>query len=119
MPFKTRYVFVVSMDVDPDKDAIFNEVYDTEHVPELMKVPGVISVSRSKKQPATLAIGGELKEIGDGEPDYIAYYEVERPDITSSDAWAEASEKGRWAEEVRPYTHNRHHAMHEITVSAP
>ena len=37
----------------------------------------------------------------------------------SSDAWAEASEKGRWAEEVRPYTHNRHHAMHEITVSAP
>ena len=42
MPFKTRYVFVVSMDVDPDKDAIFNEVYNTEHIPELMKVPGVL-----------------------------------------------------------------------------
>jgi hypothetical protein len=119
MPFKTRYVFVVSMDVDPDKDAIFNEVYNTEHIPELMKVPGVLSVSRSKKQPASLAIGGELKEVGADEPTYIAYYEVEDPAITGSDAWAVASEKGRWAEEVRPYTHNRHHAMHEITVSAP
>jgi hypothetical protein len=29
-----------SMDVDPDKEAIFNEVYDTEHVPYLFKVPG-------------------------------------------------------------------------------
>ena len=118
MPFKTRYVFVVSIDVEPEKDALFNEVYDTEHVPELLKVPGVISVSRSKRQPASLAIGGELKEVGEGEPRYIAYFEVEYPNITCSDAWAAASEKGRWAEEVRPYTHNRHHAMHEITVAA-
>ena len=44
MPFKTRYVFVVSMDVEPEKEAIFNEVYDTEHVPELLKVPGVLAV---------------------------------------------------------------------------
>ena len=114
-----RYQFIVSMDVEPERDALFNEVYDTEHVPELLSVPGVISVSRSKKRPASLAIGGELKEVGDGEPGYIAYYEVEDPNITSSDAWAKASETGRWADEVRPYTHNRHHAMHEITVSAP
>ena len=31
MPFSTRYVFVVSM----DEEALFNEVYDTEHVPLL------------------------------------------------------------------------------------
>ena len=39
MPFKTRYVFIVSMDVAPDKEALFNEVYDEEHVPYLMEVP--------------------------------------------------------------------------------
>ena len=33
MPIKSRYLFVASMDVDPDKEALFNEVYDTEHVP--------------------------------------------------------------------------------------
>ncbi|MDA1258035.1 MAG: hypothetical protein O3C10_09390 [Chloroflexi bacterium] len=119
MPFKTRYIFVVSMDIDADKEALFNEVYDTEHVPELLRVPGVISVTRTKKRPASLAIGGEMKEIGEGEPSYIAFYEIESPDLPSSDAWAVASEKGRWPEEVRPFTHNRHHAMHEVTVSAP
>ena len=41
MPIKAKYLFVVSMDVDPDKEALFNEVYDTEHVPLLSKVPGV------------------------------------------------------------------------------
>jgi hypothetical protein len=34
MPIKSKYLFVASMDVDPDKETLFNEVYDTEHVPE-------------------------------------------------------------------------------------
>jgi hypothetical protein len=38
MPIKSRYLFVVFMDVDPDKEALFNEVYDTEHVPSLLQV---------------------------------------------------------------------------------
>ena len=48
MPIQSRYVFVASMDVDPDKEDIFNEVYDTEHVPNLLKVPGVRAVTRLK-----------------------------------------------------------------------
>ena len=52
--------------------------------------------------------------MGGGEPGYAAYYEVESPEVISSPEWAVASEKGRWAEEVRPYTRNRHHAMHQI-----
>jgi hypothetical protein len=35
MPIKSKYLFVASMDVDPAKEALFNEVYDTEHVPNL------------------------------------------------------------------------------------
>ena len=29
------------MDVEPDKEALFNEVYDEEHVPNPINVPGV------------------------------------------------------------------------------
>jgi hypothetical protein len=47
MPINTKYLFVASMDVDPDKEDLFNEVYDTEHIPNLLKVPGVRSVSIS------------------------------------------------------------------------
>ena len=42
MSEKERYLFTASMDVDPEKEELFNEVYDTEHVPMLSKVPGVI-----------------------------------------------------------------------------
>src|SRR6516165_12346022 len=59
MPFSTRYIFVVSMDVDPAKEALFNEVYDTEHVPNLLKVPGVHSAARMVSEPFALNIGGE------------------------------------------------------------
>ena len=31
MPITSKYLFVASMDVDPDKEDLFNEVYDTEH----------------------------------------------------------------------------------------
>ena len=48
MPLTSKYVFVVSMDVDADKEALFNEVYDTEHVPLICKVPGVRAASRIK-----------------------------------------------------------------------
>jgi hypothetical protein len=36
MPGAGRYVFMVSLDVDRDKEALFNEVYDHEHVPNLL-----------------------------------------------------------------------------------
>jgi len=38
MPINSQYLFVASMDVDPDKEDLFNEVYDTEHVPNLLTV---------------------------------------------------------------------------------
>ena len=115
MPFRTRYVFVVSMDVAPEKEALFNEVYDEEHVPHLMEVAGVVSVSRGRRAAAELAIGGERKAVGEGEPTFIAFYEIEGPEVLASEAWAEAVERGRWPGEVRAHTRNRHHVLHEIT----
>lgn len=40
------------MDVDP-KEALFNQVYDTEHVPNLLKVPGVHAVTRMEVSPSS------------------------------------------------------------------
>ena len=103
MPFQGSYIFTASMDVTPDKEELFQEVYDTEHVPLLSKVPGVISIARFKTQELVLAIGGERKTIFvESEPTFSAIYEVESPDVMASDAWMEASEAGRWPAEVRP-----------------
>jgi len=58
MPGKAKYLFIASMDVEPEKEALFNEVYDTEHIPELLKVPGVLSVRRGVTVPLIMSIGG-------------------------------------------------------------
>jgi hypothetical protein len=45
MTIQTRYFFVVSMDVQADKEDFFNAVYDAKHVPNLAAVPGVIGAT--------------------------------------------------------------------------
>jgi hypothetical protein len=113
MGLNAPYVFTASMDVQPDKEALFHEVYDREHVPSLLTVPGVISVARFKLEPLTLSIGGERKTIViDNEPRFGAVYEIESPEVLTSDAWAKAVEQGRWPSQVRPYTKNRRHVLH-------
>ena len=113
MTITGRYVFVASMDVEPAKDALFNEVYDREHVPNLLKVPGLIAVARFKREPVRLAIGGEIKTIEfENEPRYSAVYEIERPEVLTSPPWARAVEEGRWPAQVRPFTTNRKHILY-------
>ena len=115
MPYKTRYIFIAAMDVDPAKEAIFNEVYDKEHIPNLLKVPGVKSVTRLTQQPLEMFIGGEKKKIvAEGEPRYTAVYEIESPAVLTSEAWSKAVEAGRWPSEVRPYTRNRRHVLRKV-----
>jgi hypothetical protein len=112
---KARYIFIASMDVDPEKEGLFNEVYDEEHIPLILKVPGVISARRATTEPLVMIIGGEKKTlVAEGEPRYSAIYELESPDVLVSEGWAKAVDAGRWPGEVRPYTRNRRHVLKKI-----
>ena len=114
MPLQTRYIFSAAMDVEPAKEALFNEVYDTEHVPLLLSVPGVVSIARFKARPVTMIIGGERKTIVfENEPGYNALYEIESPEVLTSEAWGRAVDQGRWPGHVRPHTKNRRHLLYE------
>lgn len=114
MPINAKYLFVASMDVDPDKEALFNEVYDTEHVPNLLKVPGVHSVTRVVGEPFALSIGGARKDVAHEGPRHSALYEIDGPHVLVSPEWAKAVEAGRWPGEVRPFTRNRRHAIYKV-----
>ena len=114
MPIQTRYLFSAAMDVEPEKEALFNEVYDKEHVPLILSVPGVVSAARFKRQPVTMILGGERRTIVvENEPRYNALYELDSPEVLLSPAWAKVVDQGRWPGEVRPYTKNRRHVMFE------
>tara|TARA_Y100000588_G_C13824570_1_gene740846 strand:+ start:189 stop:551 length:363 start_codon:yes stop_codon:yes gene_type:complete len=110
-----KYLFVASMDIEPEKLDLFNEVYDTEHIPTLMKVPGVVDITRLSRQPLKLSMGGQINEIVvEGEPNFSAFYWIESPEVLTSPEWAEAIEEGRWPEHVRPYTKNRRHILLKV-----
>ena len=114
MPINSKYVFVASMDVDPEKEALFNEIYDAEHVPNLLNVPGVRSATRIKGEPFTLSIGGATKNVAHEGARYSAVYEIDGPHVLVSPEWTKAGEAGRWPGEVRPYTRNRRHALYKV-----
>jgi hypothetical protein len=113
MPIQTTYLFSAAMNVEPSKETLFNEVYDREHVPALLGVPGVVAIARFKSEPVTMMLGGERKTIViESEPAYNALYEIESPAVLTSAAWAKAVEEGRWPAQVRPFTSNRRHVIY-------
>jgi hypothetical protein len=88
------------MDIEPHREQLFNELYDVEHVPLLLKLPGCVNVARYRTETP-------------GEPRYLAAYEVERADLPMSRSWNDTSDIGRWKPEVRPYTHNKRFIVSE------
>lgn len=119
MAITGKWVFTAAMDVDPDKEALFNEVYDQEHVPHLRKVPGVVSVARAKLDTLRVTIGGETKTIepqAQGRPRYACMVELDNPDVLTTPAWIKAVESGRWPDQVRPFTRNRQHTLHRVIL---
>ena len=114
MPVATRYLFSAAMDVEPSREALFNEVYDAEHVPLILTVPGVVAAARFRTRPLTMLLGGERKTmVAEAEPRYTALYEIESPEVLLTDAWGRAAEQGRWPGQVRPHTKNRRHLLFE------
>ena len=100
LKWETKYLYLAMMDVEEHKEALFNELYEAEHIPQLMSVPGLINVTR-------------YKTSAEGYPQYLAIYEIEQPDIPTSEAFREGADRGRWISEVRPYTYNKHLTVYE------
>lgn len=105
LTFKTPYVFWVMMDIEPHREALFNDLYDNEHLPLLMKLPGSINAVR-------------YRTSAPGEPRYLCAYEVERTDLPMSKLWNDTSDIGRWKPEVRPYTYNKRYIVSERILTA-
>ncbi len=115
MPITAKWIFTASMNVDADKEDLFNEVYDTEHVPSLRTVPGVISVTRCKIDTLRVTMGGETKTVdSSSDPRYACILELDNPDVLISAAFAKAVDAGRWPSQVRPFTRDRHHTLHRV-----
>lgn len=86
-----QHLFTAAMTIGPDREGLFNEVYETEHMPALLQVPGVLSISRYRR-------------VVPVDSFYLAVYEIASPEVPSSASWATGRDIGRWPTEVRPFT---------------
>ncbi len=77
-----------AMNVDPAAEAEFNEWYDTEHIPALVAVPGVLCARRFRATSANRR--------------YVALYHLVSPDVQATPAWKSAADS-EWTRRLRPH----------------
>src|SRR6516225_3927302 len=84
---KGRGIFLVYVDIDAKHDKEFNEWYNTEHVPELLAVPGILAAARY------VAVKGG--------PKYLAFYELENVGVMRTPAFTNR-QRTPWGQRVSP-----------------
>ncbi len=69
-----KYVMFVMTNCEPGTDAEFNDWYDRIHLPDVLKVPGVVAAQRYK-------LTDEQRRTTRPDYGYMAAYEVETDDL--------------------------------------
>jgi hypothetical protein len=76
------------MNCAPEFEAEFNEWYNTEHIPQLSAVPGVIMARRFRATSANRK--------------YVALYHLESLEVQATPAWKNAADS-EWTRKLRPH----------------
>jgi len=87
----TGSLMIFACNVKPAIEAEVKSWYGDEHIPRLLKVPGVVSA--------------RFFHAHAGTHNYIALYEIEKPETCASDAWKEAA-LTPWTNKMRPLLDN-------------
>ena len=84
---KAGGLLMIAMNIAPEHEADFNAWYDTEHIPALSTVPGVLSARRFR---------------GTGGRKYVALYHLEAPEVQDSSEWKKMRES-EWTDRLKPH----------------
>ena len=85
------YLLMVCLDTDDAHDAEFIDWYDKEHLAALQSVPGCYTAERYR-----------ATDLTPGFPRNLALYELDAPEVRSSDAWRKASDT-EWTLQIRTH----------------
>jgi hypothetical protein len=86
-------LLLVAMTPAPAVETAFNAWYDTEHVPALARVPGVLCARRFR--------------TAGGKPKYVALYHLTSPGVVDGAEWKAASGSTPMPEHIRPQISDR------------
>lgn len=99
METKKHILLIVRIDVEPEMEGEFNRWYNEEHIPTLLKVPGVLWAKRA------INTGKGAK--------YIAVYEHENIDVQNSEAYRKAAQT-EWTRRIEPHLLKREREIYEL-----
>ena len=106
MADSTPGLLLALMDVDPAHEADFHRVYDTEHVPERLGVPGFRTARRFH------AI--------EGSPVYQAFYDLDSAGVLETPAYKELGQRdNQWKNLVGPFISNQVRSVCSQIFPAP
>jgi hypothetical protein len=120
LQLKSSYVLWVSMDIDPSREKTLHRVYERDHLPTLLSVPGVRSAQRLVTTHGGIVLGGQVKPMDEQDiARHHTVYQIDSPDVLVSPEWRAAVDAGEWAANVRPFLTNRRHTVFEVVQSSP
>jgi hypothetical protein len=99
MSLAKHVLLFVRTDVAPEMEEEFNRWYNEEHIPRLLKVPGVLWGKRGMN-------------TGEGQK-YIAVYEHESIEVQRTPTYREAMETD-WTHKIRPFLRNFKREIYEL-----
>jgi hypothetical protein len=102
-PSNAGGVILVSMDIDAGREEEFNDWYNTEHIPRLSSIPGVLAARR-------------FRALSAAAPAYVALYHVEDAGIYATRTWVAANETP-WMLRMRRFQRNRTYFMFRTRVA--
>jgi hypothetical protein len=80
------YNWIVLTNATQGSDATFNDWYDDVHIPDLLRVPGIVSARRFELAPVQMTSEeGQMKVVSTGDASldyrYLALYAIETDDL--------------------------------------
>jgi hypothetical protein len=91
------FCMMVTFEISPDDEAEFNDVYDNDHLPNILKLKEVIEIIRFR----------DAAPNEKGLLTYTAVYLLARENLHLTPEWKELSDLGRWAPVIRPKIKSR------------
>ena len=91
------YCMMITFEIAREDEAEFNDIYDNDHIPTIMKLEGVTEVIR-------------FKDAGPNEKGFLVYtaiYFMSKENLHLTDEWKALSDTGRWMPVIRPKVKSR------------
>ena len=91
------FCMTITFEIAPEDEAEVNDIYDNDHIPIILRLPGVRDVIR-------------FRDAAPNEKGFLVYsaiYFLAREDLHLTPEWTALSDLGRWAPVIRPKVKSR------------